>query len=205
MTTTANPVDLAASRLLDANTAVDQLRQHLCHAVAKELSTRWPTLTAIRFDIHSHSCDDGTYVTCVEDVELVIDLEGHAEEIELYVGDQSYLSDSTHEFDEHRLDSWIKLGVDNGALDKATFENGDFDNLEFTDPALAPLYTFLNVSGVDRAFYLIDLLLAHRGDDNGDIQLASFAPVATIDPAPIERLIDFVATVPNREPTTEGA
>jgi hypothetical protein len=203
--TTKNPVDLATSRLADANTAVDDLRAHLCHVAAKELTTLWPSLTAIRFDIQSHSCDDGTYVTSVEDVELTVERDGDPDEIELYVGDQSFLCDNTHEFEEHHFDSWINLGVDNGVLDKDAYANGDFDNLEFTDPALAPLYAFLNVADVARAFYLIDLLLAHRGDDNGDIELEGFAPVATIDPAPIERLIDFMATVPNRESTPEAA
>jgi hypothetical protein len=203
--TTTNPVDLATSRLADANSAVDDLRAHLCHVAAKELSTLWPALTAIRFEIQSHSCDDGTYVTSVEEVELTIYRGGYPEEIELYVGDQSRLCDDTHSFEESQLDTWIKLGVDNGVLDKDAYANGDFDNLEFTDPALAPLYAFLKVSDVARAFYLIDLLLAHRGDDNGDIELEGFAPVATIDPAPIERLIDFMATVPNRGSTPEAA
>lgn len=200
MSTTSNAVDRAVSLLHDADTLTATLKAHLATEARAELRAIWPSLTAIRYDIDSQHCDDGTYVMCVEDIELVLEVQS-GDEHELYVGSLSTIDCNPHEFEELTFDHWIKLGVDQGALDAARYAAGDYEATEPTDPIFAPLWTYLGLTDLRRAFQLIVLLLVHRPDDNGDIELSEAHPAPVrFDAAPIERLSEFVATVPNLEP-----
>lgn len=200
MSTTSNAVDRAVSLLHDADTLTATLKAHLATEARAELRAIWPSLTAIRYEIDSQSCDDGTYAICVEEIELLVEVES-GQEHELYVGGLSHIDGDMTDFDQLQFDGWIKLGVDQGALDAARYAAGDYDATEPTDPIFAPLWTYLAVTDLRRAFELIVLLLVHRPDDNGDIDLSAERPAPLrFDAAPIERLHDFVATVPNVEP-----
>lgn len=202
MTTTTETERTAA--LLDSIRRItDPLAAHLRHHATLDLQRIWPALKKITFDVESYSNDDGTYGTQIDAITAYIEVSGSP--ISLYIGSLSDIDGNIHEFEQLRLGDLIELGVGSGVLDAALHKQGAYDQLELADPDLAPLWQHFQVQDIEAAFRLVVLLIVHREDDSYAIDLKHVPFAPKFDAAPIEHLMDFVATVPNVEPVEEGA